>query len=210
MRTVAAKCTKRTAELDRFVYRAHPAAARSRRLTVPGRFVEGGPTPRVLQSGRLRGPNPAATTASVRPAMTTSPSGSPARNQSPPVSNKTAATHPQRRRRLEIDDSDALNHNPKRARNGFGTLPDNPLAFYKEPRGTTQIATWNVAGLRSCNAEKWKVQESRSTGPIGDCGTDPRSLPPPVWVPAVRRGRRSSHPRHHRSERAGPGVGVRE
>lgn len=63
-----------------------------------------------------------------------------------------------RSRPQEEDDDDERRRTTKRARNGPGTLPDNPLAFYKEPSGTTQIATWNVAGLRSSNAEKWKVR----------------------------------------------------
>ena len=60
------------------------------------------------------------------------------------------------------EDDDERQRATKRARNGPGTLPDNPLAFFKEPSGTTQIATWNVAGLRSCNAEKWKVRRARA------------------------------------------------
>ncbi|GAA5843412.1 hypothetical protein JCM9279_002094 [Rhodotorula babjevae] len=42
----------------------------------------------------------------------------------------------------------------KRAR--LDVLPDNPLRFHREPSGTIQISTWNVAGLVSCNAEKWQ------------------------------------------------------
>ncbi|GAA5938086.1 hypothetical protein JCM3775_005336 [Rhodotorula graminis] len=42
----------------------------------------------------------------------------------------------------------------KRAR--LDLLPDNPLRFHREPSGTVQISTWNVAGLVSCNAEKWQ------------------------------------------------------
>ncbi|BGP42603.1 hypothetical protein JCM10449v2_006615 [Rhodotorula kratochvilovae] len=43
---------------------------------------------------------------------------------------------------------------PKRAHHEL--LPDNPLRFYREPSGTVQISTWNVAGLATCNSEKWK------------------------------------------------------
>ncbi|GAA5973205.1 hypothetical protein JCM11641_006322 [Rhodosporidiobolus odoratus] len=36
-------------------------------------------------------------------------------------------------------------------------LEDNPLNFpRKEPRDTVQISTWNVAGLMTCNSEKWQ------------------------------------------------------
>ncbi|TNY19653.1 Endonuclease/exonuclease/phosphatase [Rhodotorula diobovata] len=42
----------------------------------------------------------------------------------------------------------------KRAR--LEVLPDNPLRFHREPQGTVQISTWNVAGLASSNAEKWQ------------------------------------------------------
>ncbi|GAA5873661.1 hypothetical protein JCM3774_005007 [Rhodotorula dairenensis] len=92
--------------------------------------------------------------------MTTTPLGSPTRGYSPPASATAAQQRPRRRQRRDNDDDDdhGTRRLPqaKRARNGLGTLPENPLAFYKEPRGTFQIATWNVAGLRSCNAEKWK------------------------------------------------------
>ena len=44
----------------------------------------------------------------------------------------------------------------KRAR--LDVLPGNPLRFHREPSGTIQISTWNVAGLVSCNAEKWQVR----------------------------------------------------
>ncbi|GAA5869096.1 hypothetical protein JCM1840_000467 [Sporobolomyces johnsonii] len=47
----------------------------------------------------------------------------------------------------------------KRPRLDTDSLPNNPLKGKlrpKEPRDTVQISTWNVAGLYSCNAEKWK------------------------------------------------------
>ncbi|BGP34527.1 hypothetical protein JCM10296v2_006349 [Rhodotorula toruloides] len=40
-------------------------------------------------------------------------------------------------------------------RSRIDPLPGNPLFFYREPKDTIQISTWNVAGLESCNAEKW-------------------------------------------------------
>ncbi|CEQ41647.1 SPOSA6832_03383, partial [Sporobolomyces salmonicolor] len=47
----------------------------------------------------------------------------------------------------------------KRPRLDNDALPNNPLKRKlrpREPRDTVQISTWNVAGLYSCNAEKWK------------------------------------------------------
>ncbi|GAA6030522.1 hypothetical protein NBRC10512_002802 [Rhodotorula toruloides] len=49
--------------------------------------------------------------------------------------------------------SEAAQRPPKRSR--VDPLPGNPLFFYREPKDTIQISTWNVAGLESCNAEKW-------------------------------------------------------
>ncbi|GAA6039250.1 hypothetical protein JCM8097_003227 [Rhodosporidiobolus ruineniae] len=34
-------------------------------------------------------------------------------------------------------------------------LEENPLRFRREPSGTIQISTWNVAGLATCNSKKW-------------------------------------------------------
>lgn len=76
----------------------------------------------------------------------------------------------------------------KRAR--LEVLPDNPLRFHREPQGTVQISTWNVAGLASSNAEKWqvrpRVQRQRHGGRFAsallrwrdDLLTHPPTLPP--------------------------------
>ncbi|GAA5995947.1 uncharacterized protein JCM10292_004848 [Rhodotorula paludigena] len=58
------------------------------------------------------------------------------------------------RKRSESPPSPASPPPPKRAK--LEPLPDNPLRFWREPSGTTQISTWNVAGLATCNAEKWQ------------------------------------------------------
>lgn len=62
------------------------------------------------------------------------------------------------RKRSESPLSPASPPPPKRAK--LEPLPDNPLRFWREPSGTTQISTWNVAGLATCNAEKWQVRHS--------------------------------------------------
>jgi hypothetical protein len=81
----------------------------------------------------------------------------------------------------EAADDDERPRTSKRARNGPGTLPDNPLVLFKEPSGTTQIATWNVAGLRSCNAEKWKVKQAHDSRQPGKASrTDEKETPPPA------------------------------
>ncbi|GAA6018926.1 hypothetical protein JCM10207_009203 [Rhodosporidiobolus poonsookiae] len=45
---------------------------------------------------------------------------------------------------------------PSKRRRTVSPLPDNPLWFRKEPQGVLTISTWNVAGLATCNAEKWQ------------------------------------------------------
>ncbi|GAA5984955.1 hypothetical protein JCM10908_002466 [Rhodotorula pacifica] len=88
--------------------------------------------------------------------MTTTPPGSPRKRRAssspaPPTRTSSPTTAKE-----QIEEGAVSERPPKRPRNALEPLPDNPLVFYREPKGTTQISTWNVAGLASCNAEKWK------------------------------------------------------
>ncbi|GAA5864412.1 hypothetical protein JCM8547_005812 [Rhodosporidiobolus lusitaniae] len=66
---------------------------------------------------------------------------------------------PSTRKRSSSTQSDERSVSPppakRRSRTAYSPLPDNPFSFRKEPSGTIQIATWNVAGLATCNSKKW-------------------------------------------------------